>query len=221
VNATTVSFIVVGCLISVGIGLVRGRTVHLGERDGVLWMRYTVGTLLLWVLNLAAKVAVWPFEHAVSPSATSAANHGLLLSVGWASWRVAGGALPRDAHEATVVWAKGRTGVRPDAAGVRTGADLGAVRFGARSVDQARLVACGSTAGRGSVDGVLRWLQRDTNLRQVFIAVAVLAACWIAVHPRGTSGTGLAVVCLLVACSLLLLVRMLPLPPWALNAYSW
>ena len=68
------------------------------------------------------------------------------------------------------------------------------------------------------MDGVLRWLRQDTNLRQVFIAVAVLAACWIAVHPRGTSGTGLAVVCLLVACSLLLLVRMLPLPPWALNA---
>jgi len=114
VNATTVSFIVVGCLISVGIGLVRGRTVHLGERDGVLWMRYTVGTLLLWVLNLAAKVALWPFEHAVSPSATSAANHGLLLSIGLGVVAESLMVLYRAMHtEATVVWAKGKDG-RPN-----------------------------------------------------------------------------------------------------------
>ena len=41
--------------VSVAIGMVRGSTIRLYERDGVLWARYRPLTLLLWIGSIAAR----------------------------------------------------------------------------------------------------------------------------------------------------------------------
>ncbi|WP_435175932.1 sensor histidine kinase [Actinacidiphila sp. bgisy145] len=54
------------------------------------------------------------------------------------------------------------------------------------------------------------WLAQDNNLLQLFISGTGIAVCAVLVHPRGTSGTGLVVLCLLVLNSLLLTMRLIP-----------
>jgi uncharacterized membrane protein len=41
--------------VSIAIGLVRGSSIRLYERDGVVWARYRPVTLLLWVGSIAAR----------------------------------------------------------------------------------------------------------------------------------------------------------------------
>lgn len=63
---------------------------------------------------------------------------------------------------------------------------------------------------------VTRWLTADNNPIQVFGTVAAVTIAALTVRPVGTSGTGLAVLCLLVLESLLLCTRLIPerrLPP--------
>ncbi|MEW1831477.1 histidine kinase [Streptomyces sp. NPDC088196] len=55
-----------------------------------------------------------------------------------------------------------------------------------------------------------RWFAADNNPIQVFGTVAAIVVGAIAVRPIGTSGTGLAVLCLLVLVSLLLCTRLIP-----------
>ena len=43
-------------VISIGVGALRGWTVHLYERDGFLWMRYRWTTLALWLLTIVIRV---------------------------------------------------------------------------------------------------------------------------------------------------------------------
>ncbi|MEU4892555.1 DUF1453 domain-containing protein [Streptomyces sp. NPDC044780] len=110
-SAAAIALIAAGCLLSVVVGLLRGTTVHLGERDGVLWMRYRVSTLLLWLVNGVLKVAMIPVEHAVSPASAHAANQAVLLSIGLgvlAETLVVLGRAMRTGS--TVVWEKGQDG---------------------------------------------------------------------------------------------------------------
>ncbi len=110
-DAATVTFIALSVVLSVGLGLVRGRTVHLGERGGELWMRYRVSSVGLWVLNLAIKGALVPLQHAVSPAAASAANHALLFSIGLGILAETAVVLLRALDtNASVAWAKGEDG---------------------------------------------------------------------------------------------------------------
>ena len=81
-DVTTVAFIAVSIGLSVVLGLVRGATVHLGERGQELWMRYRVSTVVLWVATLAVKVVAVPLERGVSHASASAAGHALMLSIG-------------------------------------------------------------------------------------------------------------------------------------------
>lgn len=63
---------------------------------------------------------------------------------------------------------------------------------------------------------VIRWFTEDNNLFQFFTTATGIAVSAVLVHPIGTSGTGLAVLCLLVVNSLLLCTRLIPpgvLPP--------
>lgn len=111
VDAATVTFIALSVVLSVGLGLVRGRTVHLGERHGELWMRYRVSSVGLWVLNLAIKGALVPLQHAVSPPAASAANHALLFSIGLGILAETAVVLLRALDtKASLAWEKGEGG---------------------------------------------------------------------------------------------------------------
>lgn len=57
---------------------------------------------------------------------------------------------------------------------------------------------------------VIRWFTADNNPIQVLGTVAGITVCALVVRPTGTSGTGLAVLCLLVLESLLLCTRLIP-----------
>ncbi|MET7569498.1 histidine kinase [Streptomyces sp. NPDC005492] len=57
---------------------------------------------------------------------------------------------------------------------------------------------------------VVRWFTADNNPVQVFGTVVALVVTAFTVRPVGTSGTGLAVLCLLVLESLLLCTRLIP-----------
>ncbi|BBB01730.1 putative two-component system sensor kinase [Actinacidiphila reveromycinica] len=54
------------------------------------------------------------------------------------------------------------------------------------------------------------WLTAENHLLQLFSTATGIAVCAVLVHPRGASGTGLAVLCLLVLNSLLLCTRLIP-----------
>ncbi len=110
-GVVTVGFLGLGIALSLVIGAVRGLTVHLGERNGELWMRYRAGTVGLWVLNFAVKGALIPVEMAVTGDSASSATHGLLLSVGLGILAESAVVLLRAMHrDGQVVWEKGEDG---------------------------------------------------------------------------------------------------------------
>ncbi|AUI57289.1 DUF1453 domain-containing protein [Amycolatopsis sp. BJA-103] len=55
-SATAVVFLVVTLAVSVLFGVLRGVSIRLYRQDGVAHMRYTWLTIVLWALNVAAKV---------------------------------------------------------------------------------------------------------------------------------------------------------------------
>ena len=57
---------------------------------------------------------------------------------------------------------------------------------------------------------LIRWFAADNNLFQFFTTVTGVAVCAVQVRPVGTSGTGLAILCLLVWNSVLLCTRLIP-----------
>lgn len=56
-TAMDLALLVVQIVVGLGIGALRGLTIHLYERDGFLWMRYRWTTLALWVLSIAVRLA--------------------------------------------------------------------------------------------------------------------------------------------------------------------
>ncbi len=66
-------------------GLARGVTIRLYVRDGVLWQRYTVVTLLIWIAMIAVRVGFAFAGHAMganlSAGGASMATFGLSLVV--------------------------------------------------------------------------------------------------------------------------------------------
>jgi len=51
-------WLVLQAVVSVLVGVVRGSTIRLYERDGVVWARYRPVTLLLWIGSIAARFAL-------------------------------------------------------------------------------------------------------------------------------------------------------------------
>jgi hypothetical protein len=57
-GAVDVLWLVVGSLVGLAMGVLRGSSVHLFTRDGRLWQRYTPRTFGYWALSLAVNLAV-------------------------------------------------------------------------------------------------------------------------------------------------------------------
>jgi len=57
-GAVDVLWLVVGSLIGLAMGVLRGSSVHLFTRDGGLWQRYTPRTFGYWALSIAVNLAV-------------------------------------------------------------------------------------------------------------------------------------------------------------------
>ncbi|QIS11112.1 DUF1453 domain-containing protein [Nocardia arthritidis] len=57
-STVDITFLVIGGVIGIAFGAVRGTTVDIFERDGHLWQRYTVKTVVVWVTSFAVGFGV-------------------------------------------------------------------------------------------------------------------------------------------------------------------
>ncbi|WP_433263313.1 DUF1453 domain-containing protein [Actinosynnema sp. CS-041913] len=82
-TAVDVLWLAVGSVVGVALGVLRGTTIRLFTRDGVLWQRYTPWTLAVWVGSFAVNaglgfVAVSAGMHAEARPMTLSIGVGLL-----------------------------------------------------------------------------------------------------------------------------------------------
>ncbi|HEX7305868.1 DUF1453 domain-containing protein [Lentzea sp.] len=109
-SADAVVFLAVSVLLSAVFGVLRGLTIRTYERDGLVMLRYTVTTVVLWVASIAARFALGFAANLLDPGAVQAGN-GLMLVVG-AGLLAEGLVVMSKAVRVggRVVWAKGRDG---------------------------------------------------------------------------------------------------------------
>jgi hypothetical protein len=81
-SVTGVVFLVASTALSVAFGLLRGLTIRTYERNGVVMLRYTVMTIVLWAASIAARLGAGVVLGLLDPSAVREGNSGLVLAVG-------------------------------------------------------------------------------------------------------------------------------------------
>jgi hypothetical protein len=79
---TSIAFLIGTTVLSLLLGALRGVSVRVEARNGVVFIRYTVTTVVLWVANLAIKFGGSFLLGAVDPAAAHAASTGLLFTLG-------------------------------------------------------------------------------------------------------------------------------------------
>ncbi|MCQ4079284.1 hypothetical protein NGB36_01320 [Streptomyces sp. RB6PN25] len=75
-------FLVATAAISVVLGALRGASVHISQREGLAFVRYTGVTVVLWVVNLAIKFGVNLALGAIDSKDPGAVGNSLLLTLG-------------------------------------------------------------------------------------------------------------------------------------------
>ncbi|MGC5166039.1 hypothetical protein [Luteimicrobium sp. DT211] len=78
----SVGVLAASTVVSLLLGVLRGVSVRVFERDGVVWMRYTVTTVALLAANLALKLGTDLVLRALDRSAEHAVGQGLALTLG-------------------------------------------------------------------------------------------------------------------------------------------
>jgi hypothetical protein len=79
IGVTDLGFLVVEAVLALAIGAARGTTIRLYVRDGVLWQRYQLMTLVAWVGAIALRVGLTVVGHLAGVHVVSAS---LLLVLG-------------------------------------------------------------------------------------------------------------------------------------------
>ncbi len=74
-----VLWLLVGSLVGGALGMLRGTTIRLFTRDGVLWQRYTPWTIAVWVGSLACNTGL---SFAATASGAHADTRPITLSIG-------------------------------------------------------------------------------------------------------------------------------------------
>ncbi|GAA1978216.1 DUF1453 domain-containing protein [Amycolatopsis minnesotensis] len=111
VTGTALLFLVVTALLSIGLGALRGASVRVYRQDGVVFMRYTWVTLVLWVLNVAVKFGATLLLGVFDKGAASALGNTTMLTIGLGmlvEGVVALAKALRGGHQ--VIWEKGKDG---------------------------------------------------------------------------------------------------------------
>ena len=105
-----VVFLVASAALSVVFGLLRGLTIRTYEQNGIVMLRYTAVTVVLWVASIAARFAAGFVMNLIDPSAVQPGS-GLMLVVG-AGLLAEGLVVMAKAVRVRgqVVWSKGRHG---------------------------------------------------------------------------------------------------------------
>lgn len=81
VRAIDIQLLVLSALISIGLGAWRGLTVRVFVKNGNPWLQYTAGTVLLWIVQIAARFAVTVGGEGAGATLTSG-TWSLLLTLG-------------------------------------------------------------------------------------------------------------------------------------------
>lgn len=113
-SPTSIAFLVGTATVSAAIGLLRGASIRVFVKEDIVYMRYTVTTVFLWVLNFAIRFGASFVLALVDPKAGQAMSNGLMLTLG-AGLLVEGLAVLSKAVRVNsrVVWEKGKDG-QPD-----------------------------------------------------------------------------------------------------------
>ncbi|WP_329457302.1 DUF1453 domain-containing protein [Streptomyces sp. NBC_01497] len=104
-------FLVATAAVSVVLGMLRGASVHISQRDGVAFVRYSGMTVVLWVVNLAIKFGANIALGALDSKDAGGVSNSLMLTLGLgilAEGLVVLARALRDGHQ--VVWAQGQDG---------------------------------------------------------------------------------------------------------------
>lgn len=107
----SVVFLIGTAAISVVLGLLRGASVRISQRDGIAFVRYTAVTIGLWVANIVVKVGVNLALNAFDPQAAGGTGKSMLLTIGvgvLAEGLVVLYRALRAGHQ--VMWAQGKDG---------------------------------------------------------------------------------------------------------------
>ncbi|MFD9698639.1 DUF1453 domain-containing protein [Lentzea sp. NPDC059081] len=109
-SVDAVVFLVVSAVLSVVFGVLRGLTIRTYEQNGIVMLRYTAMTVVLWVASIVARIALGFVTNLVDPGAVQTGN-GLMLVVG-AGLLAEGLVVMSKAVRVggQVVWSKGRGG---------------------------------------------------------------------------------------------------------------
>jgi hypothetical protein len=81
-TGASVAFLVATVAAGALLGVLRGASVRLSERDGIAFVRYTWLTIVLWAVNLAVKFGANILLGIVDPHAGATAGDSLLLTLG-------------------------------------------------------------------------------------------------------------------------------------------
>ncbi|MFI6095610.1 DUF1453 domain-containing protein [Lentzea sp. NPDC051213] len=109
-SASAIVFLVASAALSVVFGLLRGLTIRTYEQNGIVMLRYTAMTIVLWVASIAARLAAGFVMNQIDPSAAHAGN-GLMLVVGAGLLAEGLVVLSKAVRvRGQVVWSKGRRG---------------------------------------------------------------------------------------------------------------
>ncbi|TVT25068.1 DUF1453 family protein [Amycolatopsis acidiphila] len=104
-------FLVATAAAGVTIGVLRGASVRLSQRDGLAFARYTGLTVVLWVVNLAIKFGANLTLGAIDPKDAGAVGNSLLLTLGLGILAEGLVVLYRALrHDHPVMWSQGRDG---------------------------------------------------------------------------------------------------------------
>jgi cell division protein FtsW (lipid II flippase) len=109
-SVSAVVFLAASAALSVMFGLLRGLTIRTYEQNGIVMLRYTAMTIVLWVASIAARFAAGFVMNLIDLDAAQAGN-GLMLVVG-AGLLAEGLVVMSKAVRVRgqVVWSKGRRG---------------------------------------------------------------------------------------------------------------
>lgn len=105
-SVAEVVFLVASAALSVVLGVLRGLTIRTYEQNGIVMLRYTAMTIVLWVAGIAARLVL----NLLDPSAGRTSN-GLMLVVGAGLLAEGLVVLSKAVRvRGQVVWSKGRNG---------------------------------------------------------------------------------------------------------------
>ncbi|MEV0403199.1 DUF1453 domain-containing protein [Actinoallomurus sp. NPDC050550] len=110
-SPVSIGFLAGSTVLSLVLGLLRGASIRVFDKDGIVYLRYTATTVVLWGINLAVRFGASVMLGVVDPTAEHAGSSGLMLTLG-AGMVVEGLAVLSKAMRTSgrVVWAKGRDG---------------------------------------------------------------------------------------------------------------